>query len=623
MRRCTLLLALPLLLAACATPYQPRGLSGGFSETRLDTNTFRVAFQGNGFTSRERVEVYLLRRAAELTLEHGADYFVVVDEGTERNILSVTTPGRYSATTTASAYAVGSTAYGSATTVGTYTPGVTVPITKYGAGATIKVFRGEKPADLANGYDARDVLQYVGGPSRPRQESQPSRAPVPARAPALAAAPATGSSAPVAATAPIGFPAPLDVTQSAGVTRQDQEEGRAAIARAQAEAYRRLDQVQVAQAPPAPTLPGTLTPAPSRAEPWFRGTSGPVAWEITAIERRMNGRQTSIRWDYELVLRETAGVRIRFETLEIGAQGRVRDTSTPMRFDRRLEPSGELRITRSYWIRFASETPTGFGAVPGGREGISVFHRFEGKADTGRSVRVDVHVPLSPSTGIEAVSSQPPAVSGSPRTLASGELASLAGGWVGVFEDDQGFSFPAELILKPDGGFDGVTGGVVKQRFRGALGLTPSGGILYSTQVAGGSVSLHEEQNRRVLIGNAVRRPEAPQGTASYSFRLEARAQGAAPAPPVAVATLPTPPGPTAPTPAVAPGVPPSSTESEVLTNESILSMVKAGLDETVILAKITATPARFDTRTDALIELKRAGVPDRVLAAMVEKRIL
>jgi hypothetical protein len=48
---------------------------------------------------------------------------------------------------------------------------------------------------------------------------------------------------------------------------------------------------------------------------------------------------------------------------------------------------------------------------------------------------------------------------------------------------------------------------------------------------------------------------------------------------------------------------------------------VKAGLDEAVILAKIMATPARFDTRTDALIELKQAGVPDRVLAAMVGKK--
>jgi hypothetical protein len=51
------------------------------------------------------------------------------------------------------------------------------------------------------------------------------------------------------------------------------------------------------------------------------------------------------------------------------------------------------------------------------------------------------------------------------------------------------------------------------------------------------------------------------------------------------------------------------------------VNTVKAGLDESVILAKVTATPTQFDTRTEVLIELKRAGVPDRVLAAMVGKR--
>lgn len=56
----------------------------------------------------------------------------------------------------------------------------------------------------------------------------------------------------------------------------------------------------------------------------------------------------------------------------------------------------------------------------------------------------------------------------------------------------------------------------------------------------------------------------------------------------------------------------------EILTNESIVSMVKAGLPETVIAAKIRASKTKFDTGTEALIALKQAGVPDRVLEAMV-----
>lgn len=70
--------------------------------------------------------------------------------------------------------------------------------------------------------------------------------------------------------------------------------------------------------------------------------------------------------------------------------------------------------------------------------------------------------------------------------------------------------------------------------------------------------------------------------------------------------------------------MPPVVTEpesDEVLTNDAILHMVQVRLDESVIPAKIVATPARFDTRIEALIELKRAGVSDRILAAMIGKK--
>jgi hypothetical protein len=56
----------------------------------------------------------------------------------------------------------------------------------------------------------------------------------------------------------------------------------------------------------------------------------------------------------------------------------------------------------------------------------------------------------------------------------------------------------------------------------------------------------------------------------------------------------------------------------EVLTNESVISMVKAGLSETIILAKVKSSAGKFDVRTDSLVALKRAGVTDRVIEAMV-----
>ena len=76
-------------LSACVspTPYQPAvrgGLSsGGYSETRIEPNRWRVNFSGNTMTSRETVEGYLLFRAAELTLQNGDDWFAIVDRHTD------------------------------------------------------------------------------------------------------------------------------------------------------------------------------------------------------------------------------------------------------------------------------------------------------------------------------------------------------------------------------------------------------------------------------------------------------------------------------------------------------------------------------------------------------------
>jgi hypothetical protein len=56
----------------------------------------------------------------------------------------------------------------------------------------------------------------------------------------------------------------------------------------------------------------------------------------------------------------------------------------------------------------------------------------------------------------------------------------------------------------------------------------------------------------------------------------------------------------------------------ETLTNESIISMVKGGLSEAVVLARIRSGPASFDTSTTSLVALKKAGVSDKIIEAMV-----
>ena len=85
-------------LAACSTPtpYQPQVAgqreSGGYSDEKLSDGRYRVRFVGNELTPRDRVEGYLLYRAAELTLERGFDWFLIVDRHTEHDVRTYVAP---------------------------------------------------------------------------------------------------------------------------------------------------------------------------------------------------------------------------------------------------------------------------------------------------------------------------------------------------------------------------------------------------------------------------------------------------------------------------------------------------------------------------------------------------
>jgi hypothetical protein len=61
-----------------------------------------------------------------------------------------------------------------------------------------------------------------------------------------------------------------------------------------------------------------------------------------------------------------------------------------------------------------------------------------------------------------------------------------------------------------------------------------------------------------------------------------------------------------------------SLTAQDVLTNDSVISMKKAGLSDSLILAKIRSSATKFDTSTKGLIALKNAGLSDQIIEAMV-----
>jgi len=61
-----------------------------------------------------------------------------------------------------------------------------------------------------------------------------------------------------------------------------------------------------------------------------------------------------------------------------------------------------------------------------------------------------------------------------------------------------------------------------------------------------------------------------------------------------------------------------SPAAQDVLTNDAVGAMKKAGLSDSVIIAKIRASQTKFDVNTQALISLKGAGLSDQIIEAMV-----
>ena len=61
--------------------------------------------------------------------------------------------------------------------------------------------------------------------------------------------------------------------------------------------------------------------------------------------------------------------------------------------------------------------------------------------------------------------------------------------------------------------------------------------------------------------------------------------------------------------------------QDEVMTNDEVISLSKAGLSPGIIISKIRSGKSNFDLSTDSLIKLKQSGVPDDIVAAMLEAK--
>ena len=61
--------------------------------------------------------------------------------------------------------------------------------------------------------------------------------------------------------------------------------------------------------------------------------------------------------------------------------------------------------------------------------------------------------------------------------------------------------------------------------------------------------------------------------------------------------------------------------QTETLTNSEIILMTKSGLSGELIIRKIKDSSGNYDVSTQSLIDLKKAGVSDAVIALMMDKK--
>jgi aspartyl protease len=151
----------------------------------------------------------------------------------------------------------------------------------------------------------------------------------------------------------------------------------------------------------------------------YRGDAGPVNWEIVGIRTNITPDERQIQWSYTVILRETAGRGVQFETIETSAEARGHaELMAGVRkapFRARLTPRGEYRFNTNYGLSYTTPTSAGFGELPGGRGGVTVRYRLAGRDETGQSITVTIPVKLYPGAGTKVRAPGPPLPSVSPE----------------------------------------------------------------------------------------------------------------------------------------------------------------------------------------------------------------
>ena len=149
----------PLLVSAITgcTAYKPTGFGGGYSDVMIAPDTAHVRFQGSDMSSSQRVVELLMKRCAEVTLQHGFRYFSAENWADESSTESITFPGSIQSTGSVNGMVYGNSfsAYGSENTI--VRPPSTVNLNRPAGSITIKMGNDQSALAAATGRRVLDA----------------------------------------------------------------------------------------------------------------------------------------------------------------------------------------------------------------------------------------------------------------------------------------------------------------------------------------------------------------------------------------------------------------------------------------------------------------------------------
>lgn len=166
-----LLILLSVALGSCASPYARNTLIGGYSDTRIDDSHYAVRFDGNGYSSQERVWNFWFYRCAELTAQKGYTFFAleaVKPSGVSLRERAPEEEGVTPAVYTPGVYTAGDSGNfilahgGGGGGGGHFVYGGVVNVRTWHSNAIVAMYNGAVPNSVGMVYRAQSVLQDLG-----------------------------------------------------------------------------------------------------------------------------------------------------------------------------------------------------------------------------------------------------------------------------------------------------------------------------------------------------------------------------------------------------------------------------------------------------------------------------